>query len=367
MTEEKREMESEEIDVPEEPNELTPEEMEKAKDKKIKNLISAIILLAGLFVGSLFVDIVQLVKGGGFSQRALSSVDVFSSVGKTWVAYPDPIVKVSVLNDDSCGDACKPDEVLVGLKQAIPTMVSQKIDINSSEGKKLAAEFNVKTLPAFIFSTDIEKTDLFSKAEPFMTKGADGYAIKSAEAGFPVGKYIAAPATNDKDIKIGADNAEVKVAAFSDFANPTDAKAWQAMISPMIKDYADKIQFVFKSYYPSSSTLSAQAALAAACANDQGKFVPFAEKLFSTQAMWSKTKDATAIFEGYAAQLGLKGADFNQCLTGKKDQDQIAQDVKDGQDFGIQSTPAIFVGADLQKATATYDDLKKVLDGQLGQ
>jgi len=34
------------------------------KDKKIKNLISIVILLAGLFIGSVFVDVVQMTKGG---------------------------------------------------------------------------------------------------------------------------------------------------------------------------------------------------------------------------------------------------------------------------------------------------------------
>ena len=63
---------------------------EQAKDKKIKNLISAVILLSGLFVGSLFVDVIQLIKGGGFSQRALDKTDVFASNGKTWVAFFRP-------------------------------------------------------------------------------------------------------------------------------------------------------------------------------------------------------------------------------------------------------------------------------------
>jgi len=103
---------------------------EEKKDKKIKNLISAIILLAGLFVGSLFVDVAQMVRGGGFSERALKSTDVFSSGGKTWVAYSEPLVKVQVISDDTC-EACKPDEVLIGLKQALPTISNEKIDFNS--------------------------------------------------------------------------------------------------------------------------------------------------------------------------------------------------------------------------------------------
>lgn len=347
-----------------------PEEAEdvlQVKDKKIKNLISAIILLAGLFVGSLFVDTVQLFRGGGFSQRALDKTDVFSSNGKTWVAYTDPIVTIQVINDSTCGDPCKPDEVLVGLKQALPTMLTQAIDANSVQGKKIIAQFSLKTLPAFVFSKEIEKTDLFSKAEQFLDKQGDSYAIKSAEAGFPVGKYLTAPTIGNNDVKIGSDDANVKVVEFSDFANPTDAKFYKDIISPMFKDYGDKIQFSFKNYFMPTSAQSLSAALASECANEQGKFLPYAEKLYGTQAIWGKLKDATGTLEAYAAGLGLNSGNFNQCLTSKKYQDQLTQSATEGQSFGVNETPSVFIGSDLQGATAKYDDIKKVIDEQLAK
>ena len=359
----------ENMETPEIPelDELTPEEIEAQKDKKIKNLISVVILLGGLFVGSLFVDIVQLVKGGGFSQSALSKADVFASAGKTWVAYTQPIVKMQVINDDTCGDACKPDDVLVGLKQALPTLLTQKVDANSAAGKKLIADFNIKTLPAFIFSKEIEQTDLFAKAEPFLDKQGDFYAIKSAEAGFPVGKYISAPEVTATDIKIGTDDAKVKVVQFSDFANAADAQMYQAVIVPMMKDYGDKIQFVFKNYFAPGSTISNSASLAGECANAQGKFSAFASKLFASQASWNKLKDATGLFKAYAAQSGLNAVDFGKCLDSKQFQDQISATTLEGQQFGIQGTPTMFVGDQIQNGLVKYDDVKKLLDDQLAK
>ncbi len=335
------------------------------KNHKIKNLISMVILLAGLFVGSLFVDIVQLVRGGGFSQKALSSADVFQSAGKTWVAYTEPMVTIKVVSDDSCGAACKPDEVLVGLKGALPTMITEKIDVNSAEGKKLVAQFKLKTIPAFIFSKEIEKTELFAKAQPFLDQQGDAYAIKSAEAGFPVGKYLVAPTVSEKDIKIGNDDAKVKIVLFGYFQNPDDKKYYQNVITPVIKDYGDKIQLVFKNYFPASSVQGAQAAMAGQCANAQGKFLAYSDKLFATQDAWSKVKDDSTIFKGYAANLKLNVVDFNKCFDSKQFKDQVDATQKEGQDFGIQMTPAMFIGSDLQLPTATYDDVKKVLDNQL--
>jgi len=349
----------------EQPELKEEEDVLQVKDRKIKNLISAVILLGGLFVGSLFVDVVQLFRGGGFSQHALNNTDIFSSNGKTWVAYTGPIVTMQVLNDVACGDACKPDEVLVGLKQAIPTMLTQKVDVASEQGKKLVAQFGFKTLPAFIFSKEIESTDLFSKAQQFLDKQGDSYAIKSTEAGFPIGKYLTAPTISDNDIKIGPDNAKVKIVEFSDFTNPADSQFYKDVVSQAIKDYGDKIQFSFKNYFLPTSVQSLSAAMASECANEQGKFLPYAEKLYATQAAWGKMKDATGALKSYATQLGLNYANFNQCLTNKKYQDKLTQSASEGQSFGVNETPSIFIGTNVQTSAAKYDDVKKIIDEQL--
>lgn len=346
-----------EQDMPLDPDEL--------KDRKIKNLISAVILLAGLFVGSLFVDVAQMVRGGGFSQKALKNADVISAGGKSWVAYSEPIVKLQVVTDDTC-EACKPDEVLVGLKQALPTMTNEKIDVNSPQGKKLVSEFNLKTIPAFIFSKEIEQTDLFQKAQPFLDKQNDGYAIKSAEAGFPVGKYISAPSAAEKDVKVGKDDAKVKVVTFMNFQNPQDKATYTTVVTQMLKDYGDKIQLVIKSYLPPTATQAVNAAMAASCANEQDKFQAYAEKLFASQDTWSKAKD-TNLFKTYALQVGLNAGNFNSCLDSKKYQDSINQTLKEGQSFGIQMTPAMFVGDQFMQAPIKYDDVKSAIEQQLAK
>ena len=72
------------------------EEISTDESKKIKNLISLSILLGGLFLGSLFVDFSQLIKGGGISQKILKDKDIFQLDGKTWVSYADPIIEMRV-------------------------------------------------------------------------------------------------------------------------------------------------------------------------------------------------------------------------------------------------------------------------------
>lgn len=338
---------------------------ESSKDKKIKNLISLAILLGGLFVGSLFVDVAQLIKGGGFSFSRLPGADVFQSGGKTWVSYTDPIINVKVINDDSC-EACKPDEALLGLKRILPTLLTQKVDQNSEEGQKMIADFGIKSLPAFVFAKDVDKTDFYQQASAVLEKKNDQYVLNTAQVGLPVGKYLELPAISDSDIKIGSVDAKVKMIVFSDFQCPY-CKAFHPTIKQALSEYGDKVLFSFKQFPLSNIHPQAlPAALASECANEQGKFLPYADKLFEKQAEWGKTT-GTQSFKTYATQLGLNASQFGTCLDSKKYQSKVDADQTEGQSFGISGTPDVFVNSQFQTGAVDYPTLKKMIDQELSK
>ena len=166
---------------------------------------------------------------------------------------------------------------------------------------------------------------------------------------------------------LGSADAKVKVVFYSNFQSPTDKAAFATILEPMLKDYGDKVQVAFKNYVPSTATQATAASMAAACANEQGKFLAYGDKLFANQAVWSKAKDATMLLKSYAFGTGLNAADFGKCVDSKKYQDLITATFADGQSFGIAQSPSIFVGSDLQAPAVKYDDIKKALDAQLAQ
>lgn len=336
-----------------------------SKDKKIKNLISLVILLGGLFAGSLFVDVAQLIKGGGFSFGRLPGADVFQSGGKTWVSYSEPIITVKVINDDSC-ESCKPDEALLGLKRILPTLLTQKVDQNSEEGQKMIADFGIKSIPAFVFAKDIEKTDFYQQAATIFEQKNDQYVLNTAQVGLPVGKYLELPKVTDADIKIGSVDAQVKMIVFSDFQCPF-CKAFHPTVKQALSEYGDKILFVFKQFPLINIHPQAQpAALASECASEQGKFLPYADRLFEKQADWGKTT-GTQIFKTYAAQLGLSSSQFSTCLDSKKYQGKIDADIAEAQGFGISGTPDVFVNSQFQTGAVDYPTLKAMIDQELNK
>lgn len=339
-----------------------PEEKMGEKDKKIKNLMSAVILISGLFVGSLFVDISQLLSGGGFSLKNLSKTEIFESNGKTWVAYNDPMVNVQVITDEQC-EKCNPAEPLVWLRRVAPTISAQKVEFNSEEGNSLIEKFGVKTLPAFIFSQSVDKTEFFAQAKTLFVQKDDQFELKTQELGLVPGKYLDLPQIKEGDPIFGKKDSNVAMIIFSDFQCPY-CKLFHQTLRQAMKIYGDRVAFGFKHLPLSFHAQAEPAALASECANEQGKFWEYGDKLFATQAEWSAAQ-GTQKFKDYARIMGLKTVEFNQCLDGKKYQDKIDADKAEAAGFGISGTPAFFVNSQFNNGVATVEQLKVMLDQEL--
>jgi len=338
--------------------------MEKKYEKKIKNLMSAVILLAGLFVGSLFVDVSQLMRGSGFSQKNLNKSDIFEVNGKTWVAYNEPPVIVKIINDDSC-TACDPSEMLVWLRRVLPTISTEKVAFDSEDGKKLISSLGIETLPAFVLSEDVTKTDFYSQAQPLFTNKEGNYLLKAQQIGMAPGKYLGVPEISDKDAIVGNKDAKVKVVVFSDFQCPY-CRLFHKALRDTMKTSKDDVAYVFK-YFPLSFHPQAEnAALAAACAQEQGKFWEYADKLFDTQSSWGNTKGTDA-FKTAAKTLGLNADQFNQCLDSKKYQSKIDADKQAGDDFGVAGTPSFFINNQFKNGVVSAVQLGTMIKDALAK
>jgi hypothetical protein len=174
----------------------------KAADKqKAKNLSALAIILAGLFVGSLFIDFVQLALGRGFSANAVKNHALLEAGGKTWVAYNDPKVTVQVVTEEECV-ACDPSEALTWLRRVIPTFEASPIESGSDQGLALIERFQIASLPAFIFSGNVADTGFYAQASSLFDAEDDRYFFDMGKIGLPVGKYLRLPRIDDTDITI---------------------------------------------------------------------------------------------------------------------------------------------------------------------
>ena len=153
---------------------------------------------------------------------------------------------------------------------------------------------------------------------------------------------------------------------FSDFQCPY-SKVFNTTINEVLDNYGDKILYVFKQLpLTSIHSKAVDAALASECANEQGKFLEYSDKLFENQQDWSQS-DGTQKFKTYAVQLGLKINQFNQCLTEKKYKGEVDASLQEAGEFGISGTPAIFVNDQFKSGAAGYDVIKEIIEKELGK
>jgi protein-disulfide isomerase len=106
------------------------------------------------------------------------------------------------------------------------------------------------------------------------------------------------------------------------------------------------------------------ASLAAACANEQGKFWEMHDRIFMGQPDWSgyATANPKKFFKQYAGELGADVAKWEQCFDDQKLVAQIEANRNEGLQRGIRSTPTFIVGGRMLTGAPTYDNIKALVD-----
>lgn len=340
------------------------EELFEEKNEKTKNLLALTIILGGLFLGSLFVDFVQLVSGEGFSPWATRTHNVLETSGKTWVGYGDPKVELSVITDKDCS-ACDPSEALVWLRRVLPTLEASRIDISDPIGKNMAERSGVVTLPAFIFSKDVTQTSFYSQASSLFQVRDGRYFFDMGKIGLPAGRYLKLPVVDGQDIVSGPENAKVTIVEFSDFECP-HCKTFHTTLKRVAASYGDQVRLIYKHLPLAYHAQAENAALASECANEQGKFDAYADHLFNKQGEWSKVTGLQK-FKDYAWWLKLDYKKFSSCLEGGVYKEKIAKDKDEAAAFSLGATPATFVGGTFLDGAVSADDIKQALDQELAK
>ena len=181
--------------------------------------------------------------------------------------------------------------------------------------------------------------------------------------------------STDNDPIIGNPDAPITIIEFSDFQCPFCARFHIQTLPLIMEEYIeqDKVKLVFRDFPIQSIHPNAvPAAVAAECANEQGKFKEMHDVLFEKQGEWSKQETSIAVssFIQYANELGLEQKVFESCVSNAKHIDEIRKDLQDGRDYGIAGTPGFFVGNEEigfveLKGAQPFDSFKKIIDAQL--
>jgi protein-disulfide isomerase len=133
----------------------------------------------------------------------------------------------------------------------------------------------------------------------------------------------------------GADDAPIRFVEYFDYGCPHCA-AFKPMMEQVLQDEAGKVVTYFKMFpIESKHPDSRSAGQAALAANTLGKFKEMHDILFAKTP--EHNHDAVA---GYAKQLGLDPTKFEAAYQAANQ--QVTDDLKQGEDMGVDATPTIF-------------------------
>ena len=85
------------------------------------------------------------------------------------------------------------------------------------------------------------------------------------------------------------------------------------------------------------------AAEAAECANAQGKFWPYHDKVFQSQRGENRGAFSKDNLKRFAADLDLDTASFNSCLDSDRYAQKVKDDIAEGERMGVQAFPTFFI------------------------
>jgi len=136
----------------------------------------------------------------------------------------------------------------------------------------------------------------------------------------------------------GNPKAKVMIVEFSDFQCPYCGRV-EATLQSVLAKHPDTVALAYRDMPMSKiHPLARQAAKAARCSGEQGKFWEYHDLLFADQSKL----DQDGLMDK-ARKLKLDEQQFESCLSGEKFEAQIQQDSQDGMRAGVNGTPGFFI------------------------
>jgi protein-disulfide isomerase len=156
----------------------------------------------------------------------------------------------------------------------------------------------------------------------------------------------------------GAREAPITIIEFSDFQCPYCRQSW-ATVDQLVKTYATKIRFVYRQLPLPVHPQALQAAEASLCADAQGKFWPYYDKLFTSSDL------SDTALKSYAAELKLNQGDFEKCLGSSNIRDAIHKDMEEAGKIGVRVTPTFVINGKVFEGLIDPAAFEQEIDLQL--
>ncbi len=178
----------------------------------------------------------------------------------------------------------------------------------------------------------------------------------------PEKQTITSPIISTSSPVIGNPQAPVTIFEYSSFACPYSLKT-QPIISDLLEKYKNKIKLVWKDLPTEDVYNQAMSAhLAARCAQEQGKFWPYADLL------WQSQKDfSTSTLKSLAKKIKIDQNKFNSCFDTQKYQQLINNDESEAAGLLIPGTPHFYINNQEISGSDSLENFERIIQIELNR
>ena len=185
-----------------------------------------------------------------------------------------------------------------------------------------------------VYYADLIRSGAF---DPSSLSYTSAYSISAALAAQPVQDGTFDLATFD-DPSLGPSSAVMTIVEFADFGCPYSRESSFA-VRELASQYPDSVRFVYRDFpLLDIHPIAQKAAEAGECAQDQGKFWEYHDKLYQNQSSLTQER-----FVEFASELNLNVYQFKTCLESGRYADEVVEDYQAGVEAGVRGTPTFFV------------------------
>jgi protein-disulfide isomerase len=169
------------------------------------------------------------------------------------------------------------------------------------------------------------------------------------------------PVSVDDDPSTGPADAPITIVQFAEYQCPYCGKAAES-VAEVEKNYPGKIHFVFRDFPLGFHDRAIPAAIAANCAEQQGKYWEVHDALMSNQRA---LEDAD--LERVARDAKLDIDKWQTCRKDPAIEAEIHKDMDDGNKAGVSGTPAFFINGVFLNGAQPYEKFKAIIDRELAK
>jgi protein-disulfide isomerase len=179
------------------------------------------------------------------------------------------------------------------------------------------------------------------------------------------------PALKAEGYLLGSPTAPIEVIEFADFECPSCGQ-YATLTEPDVRTRlvnTGKVRMRYMDYPLPMHRNTWDASLAAACANEQGKFWEMHDLIFQNQDKWNgeATKRPRGPLGDLAQSLKLDMTKYNSCMDTEKYRAQVQANLKEAERRQVSQTPTFLIGDKLVPGAIPFDMFNKLIDDELAK